>query len=83
MANSQFDLFLQEATYPDDAAEGLNQDRLFGLYTSWCFINQQRPGPEAEFWAEMKHRINPKRNCLRMRGPAAADYIVASYPGLV
>jgi hypothetical protein len=28
-------------------------------------------------------QIHPKRNGLRMKGPAAADYILASYPGLV
>ncbi|MFE8886968.1 hypothetical protein ACFYLX_14090 [Pseudarthrobacter enclensis] len=84
MANSQFDLFLHEATYPDDTVEaGLSRDRLYGLYTSWCFINEQHPGPEPQFWAAMKHRINPKHNSLRMKGPAAADYIIASYPGLV
>jgi hypothetical protein len=31
----------------------------------------------------MKHRIPPRRNGLRMKGPAAADYIMTSYPGLV
>ncbi|SDT62891.1 hypothetical protein SAMN04489743_4074 [Pseudarthrobacter equi] len=84
MANSQFDQFLQEATYLDESTEhGLNRDRLFGLYTSWCFINQHSPGAEPQFWSAMKHRINPRHNRLRMKGPAAADYIVASYPGLV
>ena len=36
------------------------------------------------FWAAMKKKqIHPKRTGLRMKGPAAADYILASYPGLV
>lgn len=84
MANSQFDVFLQEATYPDHVAESsMDRDRLYGLYTSWCFINQQPTGTESSFWAAMKHRIAPGRNGLRMKGPAAADYILASYPGLV
>ncbi|BCW20844.1 hypothetical protein NtRootA9_35520 [Arthrobacter sp. NtRootA9] len=84
MANSQFDLFLQEATYLDEApGPGMSRDRLYGLYTSWCFINQQSPGPESKFWAAMKHRINPKHNSLRMKGPAAADYIVSTYPDLL
>ena len=30
-----------------------------------------------------KKRIHPKGSGLRMKGPAAADYILASYPGLV
>ena len=28
-------------------------------------------------------RIRPGRTPLRMKGPAAADYILSSYPGLV
>jgi hypothetical protein len=84
MAHSQFDLFLNEATYLDQATEcTLDRDRLYGLYTSWCFINQQKPGPEAAFWTAMSCRITPGHNGLRMKGPAAADYILASYPGLV
>jgi hypothetical protein len=84
MAHSQFDIFLHEATCPDQARDSsLDRDRLYGLYTSWCFINQQQPGTESNFWAAMKHRISPRRNGLRMKGPAAADYILTSYPGLV
>lgn len=84
MANSQFDLFLIEATYADQSSDSsLDCDRLYGLYTSWCFINQRPPGSESSFWAAMKHRIAPGSNGLRMKGPAAADYIMASYPGLV
>jgi hypothetical protein len=30
-----------------------------------------------------ENQIHPKRNGLRMKGPAAADYILASYPGLI
>ncbi|ADX74795.1 hypothetical protein D7Z96_14705 [Pseudarthrobacter phenanthrenivorans] len=84
MAHSQFDLFLKEATYVDQASEStLDSDRLYGLYTSWCFINQQKPRPESTFWSAMNHRVAPGHNGLRMKGPAAADYIMASYPGLV
>lgn len=84
MAHSQFDIFLHEATHLDPASgSSLNDDRLYGLYTSWCFINQQAPGMEKSFWAAMKHRITPGSNGLRMKGPAAADYILASCPGIV
>lgn len=84
MANSQFDLFLNEATYTDHVSDTtLDGDRLYGLYTSWCFINEQAAGTESTFWTAMKHRISPRRNGLRMKGPAAADYILASNPGLV
>jgi len=84
MANSQFDHFLSEATYSDPASGcSLDRDRLYGLYVSWCSVNGQPLGTESNFWATMKRRISPARNGLRMRGPAAADYILASYPGLV
>ena len=84
MAHSQFDLFLKEATYIDQASDAtLDRDRLYGLYTSWCFINQQKPGLESNFWIAMNCRIRHGRKGLRMKGPAAADYIRASYPGLV
>jgi hypothetical protein len=84
MANSQFDTFLQEATHVDNASDhSLDDDRLYGLYTSWCFINQQQPGNESIFWAAMRRRMPSGHNGLRMKGPAAADYILTSYPGLV
>ncbi|WP_346926847.1 hypothetical protein [uncultured Arthrobacter sp.] len=85
MANSQYDKFLQEATTPDPASDhALGRSRLYGLYISWCFLHQAAPRPEEAFWAAMKKKqIHPKRTGLRMKGPAAADYILASYPGLV
>ena len=85
MADTQYDQFLQEATTRDpDVNRTLGRNRLYGLYTSWCFLNQAAPRPEDAFWAAMKSkRIHPERNGLRMKGPAAADYILASYPGLV
>jgi hypothetical protein len=47
-------------------------------------VNQAAPPPEEAFWAGMKEkRIHPGRTGLRMKGPAAADYILTSYPGLV
>lgn len=84
MAHSQFDTFLQEATYLDHAPEhALNRDRLYGLYISWCFINQQAVSAEESFWSAISDRFNPEHNGLRMKGPAAADYILTSYPDLV
>ncbi|MGO4193453.1 hypothetical protein AB4Y67_17540 [Arthrobacter sp. YAF17] len=85
MATSQYDQFLQEATTPDPAADhALGRNRLYGLYTSWCFLRQAAPRPEDAFWTAMKKKqIHPRRTGLRMKGPAAADYILASYPGLV
>ncbi|WP_043418996.1 hypothetical protein [Arthrobacter globiformis] len=85
MAHSQYDQFLQEATTADDHSDSpLDRDRLYGLYTSWCFLRQEAPRPESTFWAAMKKKhIHPGRNGLRMTGPAATDYILASCPGLV
>lgn len=85
MADSQFDQFLQEATTLDpDTDRALGRNRLYGLYTSWCFLSQAAPRPEEAFWAAMrKKRIRPGRNKLRMKGPAAVDYILTSYPGMV
>jgi hypothetical protein len=85
VASSQYDQFLREATTRDPEADyALGRNRLYGLSTSWCFLDQTVPRPEDAFWAAMKKkRIHPRRNGLRMTGPAAADYILASYPGLV
>jgi hypothetical protein len=86
MADSQLDqfsLFLQEATDPvSDACVG--RECLYGLYISWCLLSQQTPSPEETFWAAMKKRnIHPGRTGLRIKGPAAADYILSSYPAVV
>jgi hypothetical protein len=84
MAPSQYDLFLKEATINDHADSTLGRDCLYGLYTSWCFLQRLAPCTEDAFWTAMKKkRVRPDNNGLRMKGPAAADYILASYPGLV
>ena len=85
MAVSHFDRFLSEATAPNqDGDLSLRKDQLYGLYTSWCILNQSIPVPGTTFWSAMKgHRIRPSDSGLRMRGPAAADYILATYPALV
>jgi hypothetical protein len=85
MAVSHFDRFLREATAPDqDGDASLRNDQLYGLYTSWCLINQSTPAPGTDFWSAMKgHRIRPSDSGLRMTGPAAADYILSTYPVLV
>lgn len=86
MAKTQFDQFIEEATIitDDQSGSALGRDSLYGLYTSWCFLQQCVPEPEAVFWAAMRKKsIQRGRTGLRMKGPAAADYILASYPGLV
>lgn len=82
MAHSEFDQFLQEATYREhESASTLDADSFYGLYTSWCNITENTPRTEHTFWAAMKHRVGPGQG-LRMKGPAAADYILTSYPAL-
>ena len=85
MADSQFDQFLLEATTSDASAmAGVDRDCLYGVYTSWCFLTQSVPRPEDTFWAAMRQkRIRPGRTPLRIKGPAAADYIMATYPGMI
>lgn len=83
MAHSQFDQFLQEATFCDPESDrALDDDSFYGLYTSWCYVSSMAPQAEHEFWAAIRQRVDPGQS-LRMKGPAAADYILASYPGLV
>ena len=85
MADTQYDQFLREATTPDAASDSvLERDCLYGVYTSWCYLSQAVPRPEDAFWAAMRQkRIRPGRTRLRMKGPAAADYILSCYPGVV
>jgi hypothetical protein len=83
VAYSQFDQFLQEATHQDPESDAtLDRDAFYGLYTSWCYISHAPPEPEHLFWEAMGQRIGP-RHRMRMKGPAAADYILASYPAVV
>jgi hypothetical protein len=84
MANTQYDQFLQEATTCDPGSGStLKPDALYGLYTSWCHVTAQRPQAETAFWAAMRRRVAPQANGLQMKGAAAADYILCSYPALV
>ncbi|TLM75342.1 hypothetical protein [Pseudarthrobacter sp. NamB4] len=84
MAATQYDQFLQDATTCDPGSgASLGPDALYGLYTSWCHVTCQEPQPEKMFWFAMQSRIEPQNNGLRMKGEAAADYILSSYPALV
>ncbi|MBT2567130.1 hypothetical protein J7I84_11615 [Arthrobacter sp. ISL-85] len=83
MAHSQIDQFLQEATCPDhESGRTLDNDTLYGLYTSWCQLSQQQPQDEHIFFEAMSQSLRPGQ-CLRMMGPAAADYILCSYRAVV
>lgn len=83
MAYSQFDQFLQEATYREQESDAiLDSDAFYGLYTSWCSVSRSTPQPEPTFWTAMRDLVGPGQG-LRMKGPAAADYILTSYRALV
>lgn len=85
MGETQYDQFLAEATMmcEPDSGHTMKPDVLYGLYTSWCCLNLHEPRPEQAFWAAMRRRIGPGTNGLRMKGAAAADYILRSSPALV
>jgi len=82
MAASHFTAFLDEATVPDfDTDCPLTADCLYGLYVSWCALQGRDPEPDFTFRAAMHCRgVDVHDSRLRMTGPAAADYILSSYP---
>ena len=83
MAQSHFDQFLNDATYQDQEADSpLDGDAFYGLYTSWCCVSGNTPRTEQAFWEAMAPRVGPTQR-LRMKGPAAGDYILASYQAVV
>ncbi len=85
VSHSHFEVFLAQAIDEDrDAEAGLGPDELYGLYTSWCLLNKEAPHAPEALWEALKaHDIPPADNHVGMKGPAAADYIIASEPDLV
>ncbi|MCU1515836.1 MAG: hypothetical protein JWQ75_557 [Pseudarthrobacter sp.] len=82
MATSHFQQFLEEATIAEpDTDCPLTADCLYGLYISWCILHGLEAKPDVTFRAGM-HRcgVDVHNSRLRMVGPAAADYILSSYP---
>ena len=82
MAPSHFQQFLSDATSPDpDTDSPLGPDCMYGLYTSWCLIQGLAPKSDSSFRAGMRRcGVNLRGTRRRMKGRAAADYILASYP---
>ncbi|MDQ0077678.1 hypothetical protein [Arthrobacter oryzae] len=81
MATSHFERFLLDATVPDETHCPLGPDCLYGLYTSWCLLHSITPVGDITFRTAMRHHgIDLHNSRRRMTGPAAADYILASYP---
>jgi hypothetical protein len=85
MTHPHFEAFLAQAVNQEQGQEtGLGADELYGLYTSWCLLSREEPQAPAALWEALKeHQIRPEQNDLGMKGPAAADYIMASAPDLV
>jgi len=82
MAASHFSIFLAEATVSEfDTDCPMSADCLYGLYVSWCLLHGLEAQTDITFRAAM-HRagVDVHDSRLRMVGPAAADYIMSSYP---
>ena len=84
MSTTCFDAFVHDAISANPGSDhGLGCEQLFGLYTSWCLLNNYPvTSPEVLFAALRVRGIIPGHNTLAMKGPAAADYILASAPAL-
>lgn len=84
MSHPHFESFLAQAVSEEsDNEDGLSPDELYGVYISWCLLNKQKPQTPDALWKALKaHSIKPAHNHLVMKGPAAADYIMASAPDL-
>lgn len=94
METLDYTSFVQDCIAADTSGDHrVTEDALYGLYLSWCFLNRQQPAPCTSFWAAMSKMgvVNERKGApgrylrpgLRMTGPAAVDYILASQPGLV
>lgn len=81
MATSHITRFLLDATVPDETQDPLGTDCLYGLYTSWCILHHIKPLDDFEFRSAIRrHGVDPSSSRRRMTGPAAGNYILASYP---
>jgi len=81
MATSHITRFLLDATVPDETHAPLGPDCLYGLYTSWCILHNIKPVEDSAFRSAIRrHGIDPGGTRRRMAGPAASDYILATYP---
>ncbi|QNE13749.1 hypothetical protein [Pseudarthrobacter sp. NBSH8] len=93
MTDLKYTRFLAECiTVEADDASGLTEDKMYGVYVSWCFLNGLNPGAQRVFWAAMAQSGHHQRRLragryfrpgLGMTGPAAVDYILSSQPSLV
>lgn len=92
METSDYTRFIQDCIAADTARDqGLTEDQLYGVYLSWCHLGQ-RPAASYESFQSAMSKLGLSRrqdnHCyiwpkLRMTGPAAVDYILASQPSLL
>lgn len=93
METSDYSRFIRDCIAADPLDDHkLTEDEMYGVYLSWCTLHRQPPKPPASFWTAMsrlglheQHSDNHRsiRPGLRITGPAALDYILASRPSLV
>ncbi|MET4097259.1 hypothetical protein [Arthrobacter sp. UYCu712] len=93
MTTSDYAHFLADCIATNaDINVGLAEDEIYGLYISWCLLRHEEPQSTKAFWSAMRgHGLSERRRVarrfirpgLRMRGPAAVDYILARRPALV
>ncbi|MFC0458669.1 hypothetical protein ACFFGR_19325 [Arthrobacter liuii] len=93
METPDYARFVQESIAADTVDDHiLTEDQFYGVYLSWCALQAQAPGACASFWAAMSQQGIHERGAndhgrlrpgLRMIGPAAVDYILASQPSLL
>lgn len=80
-ARRHFERLLLDTTVPDETHQPLGPDCPYGLYTNWCLLHQITPVEDIHFRSAMERcGIDLRNSRRRMRGPAATDYILASYP---
>ncbi|MEV7637783.1 hypothetical protein AB0N71_16605 [Pseudarthrobacter enclensis] len=80
MPQNDYNQFLDESTTHDHTSGNtIGRANLYGLYLSWCNVNNHHPGTERSFWAGVTPRVGRSHNNgLRMKGLAAADFILNS-----
>lgn len=82
MTKTPLEDFLTECVTADPDGDGLSVEELYGLYLSWCGLEDVAPVGGREFSAGLraaKVRTEHRgRRCpgLRMTGPAACDYLI-------
>ncbi len=54
MSIPDYPRFLSECIiHSPDEQPGLREDEMYGVYFSWCFLNQKQPASDQAFWAAM------------------------------